>query len=98
MPHSPGERSVRSNTSEKSPFDLTDDSRRESLHNDPNSNKLRGYVHHEDIADSDTENCADEDIIIHTGSNDRNDNERMSLTEHLEDVDADLYNPPEKAS
>ena len=32
--------------------------------------------------------------LLFTGSNDRNDNERMSLTEHPEDVDADLYNPP----
>ena len=55
IPQSPTERSIKSATSSKSPFDLMDDSRRESLHNDPNSAKLRGYVHHEDIADSDAE-------------------------------------------
>lgn len=96
IPQSPTERSIKSATSSKSPFDLMDDSRRESLHNDPNSAKLRGYVHHEDIADSDAEECGgtgDGDIIIHTDSRDLHDGGRMSLTEHLDQGDIDLNNP-----
>lgn len=98
-PESPRSRGSLSRTSEKSPFDLMDDSRREGLHNDPHSSKLRGYVYHDDIEDSDAEGCAGagataeegvDDIIIHTGSRDHNDGARVSITERLEESDSDL--------